>query len=76
MIAVGVVVAVMLARKKKANKKLTSPKTTKEKKLDDDYELFNVNGHSHVYEIVGNKNSLPMKKKNPDSYPTGPNIYL
>ena len=67
-IAVGIIVAVLLARRKKANRKITSPKKTKEKKLDNDYELFNVNGDSHVYEIVGNKNSLPMKKKNPDIY--------
>ena len=79
-IAICVVVVVLLACKRKANRKITSPKNTKTKKLDDDnYELFNaVNGHCHVYEIVGNKNrvSMKMKKKDPDSYSNDSNIYM
>ena len=52
-IAICVVVAVLLACKRKANRKITSPKNTKTKKLDDDnYELFNVLTGTlyHVYE--------------------------
>ena len=75
-IAICIVVAVLLVCKRKANRKITSPKKTKTKKLDDDnYELFNINGNCHIYEIVGNKNreSMKMKKKDPGS---DSNIYM